>query len=93
MTTSTPLPDEAEVRLWLVSRLAARLGRPARDLDPALPFSEQGLDSLAAIELCGDVEDRYGVALEQTAAWDHPTVDALSRHLVDWATKTSHYSG
>ncbi|MEU3838583.1 acyl carrier protein [Streptomyces sp. NPDC028635] len=74
--------DEADVRHWLVSRIVAYLGGDARTLDLALPFSEHGLDSLAAFGLCGDIEEEYGVVLEPTAAWDHPTVAALSRHVV-----------
>ncbi|MEU7635851.1 MULTISPECIES: acyl carrier protein [unclassified Streptomyces] len=74
-------PDEAEFRAWLLARLGEYLERPVEDLDTAVPFAESGLDSVAALSLCGDIEDAYGLVLEPTVVWDHPTVAALSRHL------------
>jgi acyl carrier protein len=44
---------------------------------------ELGLDSVYAMTLSGDVEERFDIEVEPTMAWDHPTVNALARHLTD----------
>jgi acyl carrier protein len=36
---------------------------------------------VCALSLCGDLEDVYGLEVEPTLLWDHPTVDSLVRHL------------
>ena len=47
------------------------------------PLSDLGLDSLMAVELRTALSQRVGVTLPATLAFDHPTVDALSRWLLD----------
>jgi acyl carrier protein len=39
------------------------------------------MDSVCALSLCGDLEDVFGLEVEPTLLWDHPTVDSLVRHL------------
>lgn len=68
---------------WLAARLGEFLQRPAEDIDPRTPFAEYGLDSVAALSLYGDIEEEFELYLEPTVAWDHPTVEALARHLAD----------
>lgn len=75
-------PDPDEIRTWLSERAAYYLERPAEEIDPAAPLVELGLDSVYALTLCGDVEDRYGLVLEPSTAWDHPTVDALTAYVL-----------
>ncbi|MFB4313835.1 acyl carrier protein [Actinomadura sp. 21ATH] len=70
-----------DVRAWLVERLASYLDRDAATLDPAAGFADLGLDSVYALILCGDVEDRFGLEVEPTITWEHPTVAALAGHL------------
>jgi len=77
-TTSTSVEAIAD---WLRRRVAFYLERPVEGIDPATPFTEMGLDSVYALTLCGDIEDQYGLAVEATLPWDHPTVDALAAHL------------
>ncbi|MEU1513054.1 acyl carrier protein [Streptomyces sp. NPDC005811] len=72
-----------EIRTWLVERIAYYLDRPADEIDPSGPLVEIGLDSVYALTLCGDVEDEFGILVEPTMAWDHPTVDALTAHLAE----------
>ncbi|WP_328870173.1 acyl carrier protein [Streptomyces sp. NBC_00287] len=68
---------------WLVHRVAEYLRTPPSEIDPAVPLAQYGLDSIAALSLCGDVEDAFGVPVDPTAAWDYPTVQALAGHLMD----------
>ncbi|WP_042371758.1 acyl carrier protein [Streptacidiphilus neutrinimicus] len=80
MPAVTPL--EAEYREWLVTRLSGYLRRPENDINVCIPFSEYGMDSVAALSLFGDIEDAFGLYLEPTVAWDYPTIEALARFLV-----------
>lgn len=50
------------------------------DADQAL--AELGMDSLMAVELTNRLRASTGLALEPTLAFDHPTANAVSEHLV-----------
>jgi acyl carrier protein len=79
MTTAPITP--AELRDWLISRVAFYLDRSPDDIDAAQRLVEIGIDSIHALTLCGDVEERFGLPVETTLAWDHPTVNALTAFL------------
>jgi acyl carrier protein len=78
--TTTDTSAEA-IRTWLLERVAFYLERPVAEVDPGAAFTELGLDSVYALTLCGDIEDRFGLSVEATLPWDHPTVDRLAAHL------------
>ncbi|MGW0560033.1 acyl carrier protein [Streptomyces sp. NPDC003016] len=67
---------------WLAERIALYLKRRPAEIDPAVPLAEYGLDSVASLSLCGDIEEDFDFVLEPTAAWDYPTVQALADHLI-----------
>ncbi|MFF4650448.1 acyl carrier protein [Streptomyces sp. NPDC001380] len=81
MTVSTHTAESLTV--WLVDRIAVYLRRSPGEIDPTVPLAEYGLDSVAALSLCGDIEEDFDLVLEPTVAWDYPTVDALSGHLLE----------
>lgn len=83
-TPSAPsAPDADTMTDWLVDRIAEYRDVPAEEIDPELPMAELGLDSVYVLSLCGDVEDRWGIEVEPTVAWDHPTAAALAGHLCE----------
>ncbi|MBI4576845.1 MAG: amino acid adenylation domain-containing protein [Planctomycetes bacterium] len=69
------------IRAWLLARAARELGLSAADLDPHATFAALGLDSLTLASLAGELEAWLGRPLPVTLLWDHPTPDALARHL------------
>lgn len=71
----------AAIRTWLVDRIAFYLQRSSEEIDPDAPLVEIGLDSVYAMTLSGDVEERFNIEVEPTMAWDHPTVNALAEYL------------
>lgn len=73
--TSTTVAD------WLCERVAEFLDTDPEQIDPDRPLAEYGLDSVYALALCGDIEDEFGIEVEPTLAWDHPTVRAMASHL------------
>ncbi|MFJ9178085.1 acyl carrier protein [Streptomyces sp. NPDC102360] len=80
-TTGTDINSPTAIRAWLLDRVAYYLELPVADIDEGAALAELGLDSVYALTLCGDVEDRFGLVVEPTMAWDHPTVDAITAHL------------
>src|SRR5580698_6269312 len=84
--TSCPHPtDAAELRAWLISRVAEIAGVPAHDIDPAAPFDSYGLGSAQAISLAGELEERLGATLSPTLLYEHPTIDELAGALTGTA--------
>jgi len=71
----------------LIDRLrretAAVMGIPRpQDLELALGFMEQGMDSLMSVELSGRIGRLLGVSLPTTFAFEYPTLNALGGHLL-----------
>lgn len=80
---SAPQPHTAEALAgWLVGHVAAYTRLSADEIDRAAPLTDYGLDSVAALSLCGDIEDEFDLVVEPTVAWDHPTVEALVAYLL-----------
>lgn len=76
---------------WLAERIALYLNRQPAEIDSNVPLAEYGLDSVAALSLCGDIEDEFDLVMEPTVAWDYPTVHALASHLMEeHAADTTH---
>lgn len=75
-----------EISAWVTDKVAGYLDRPPGDIAPDVPFAAYGLQSVYALALCGDVEDEFGIAVEPSLAWDHPTVAALAAFLVETTT-------
>ncbi|MET7479254.1 acyl carrier protein [Streptomyces sp. NPDC005648] len=83
MSVPTAGRTTEELTTWLSDRIALYLKRAPEEIDPAVPLAEYGLDSVAALSLCGDVEEDFDLVLEPTVAWDYPTVGALATHLAE----------
>ncbi|NUP46078.1 MAG: AMP-binding protein [Catenulispora sp.] len=82
LTSSVPRERrEAALRTWLGTRLARHLRHPGIAHDAVL--FELGLDSVAALGLCGDIEARFGLPVAATVAFDHPTIGDLAAYLAD----------
>ncbi len=84
ITTNNAAPSHTaeSLSVWLVDRIAVYLKRTPAEIDPSVPLAEYGLDSVAALSLCGDIEEDFDLVLEPTVAWDYPTVEALAGHLL-----------
>ncbi|MFH9728018.1 phosphopantetheine-binding protein [Streptomyces sp. NPDC017254] len=69
--------EPATTRAWLAARVAEHLRMSPADLSPDTPLSEYGLDSVYALSVAADLEDRLGVMVDPTVLWDNPTLNAL----------------
>jgi acyl carrier protein len=78
---SDRLRTSEDIKVWLLSRIAELCSVSPEAVDIHRPFSEFGLDSLETVNLMMELEDWLGRELEETIAWDYPTVDAIATHL------------
>ncbi|OKJ94670.1 hypothetical protein AMK26_33300 [Streptomyces sp. CB03234] len=78
MSEQHPDPSEQAYAAWLRERLERYRGGP---VDEDVPLTSQGLDSVAALNLYGDIEEEFGPLLDPTDLWEYPTVSALARCL------------
>ncbi|HEV7501354.1 MAG TPA: SDR family NAD(P)-dependent oxidoreductase, partial [Vicinamibacteria bacterium] len=73
----------ALLRAHVGSEVARVLGSDlAAPLDPARGFFDLGMDSLTSVELVQRLQASLEIALPSTLAFQHPTVEALSLHLL-----------
>ncbi|RKN40377.1 acyl carrier protein [Streptomyces hoynatensis] len=73
-----------DVRDVLIKAIASEAGYAPAELPTDRPFTEFGLDSMAALSVGMEIEETCGLSdLPVTLLWDHPTVDALTEAL--WA--------
>jgi acyl transferase domain-containing protein/acyl carrier protein len=67
---------------FVQGQVAVVLGHPAGSVSRTQGLAEMGLDSLASIELRRRLEQTFDCRLPATLAFDHPSVEALSVHLL-----------
>ncbi len=77
------MKTEEEVSEWLVSYMAKLAAMSPEEIDLTQPFSSYGIDSTAAAGLSGDLGKWLGLTLKDSVAFDHPTIQGLSAHVVE----------
>ena len=71
----------AEIREWLVGKVAASVGIDPRRIDLSERFSRYGINSLKASGITAELSTFLGQPLPRTLLWDHPSIAAVARHL------------
>lgn len=95
MTQNSKLKDspiehsEQSLKAWLAVRVATYVRLPPEQIKPNVSLAEYGLDSVYAFSLVGDIEDYLDLSIEPTLMWDHPTIEALAKALLNHALKVS----
>lgn len=77
--TARPSLDSDDTLEAVVAQMVTELVGSPVPLDA--PLLAAGLDSLAAVELPGQLSARYGIPLDATLVIDHPTIHAIAEHL------------
>ncbi|MEU2253307.1 acyl carrier protein [Nocardia xishanensis] len=83
MRTLVLAQQGAVVADWITARVADYLGRSPRDIDPTLPLAELGIDSVAAVNICGEIEFEWDLELDMTIVFDYPTILDLAVFIAD----------
>lgn len=86
MADREPVMPEGEILGWLAERLGTHVSLPMSEISPDVPYTEYGLDSVAALGLFGDIEEKFGVVLDPVVALEESTVRRLAAYL---ATETA----
>ncbi|MFC8386488.1 acyl carrier protein [Nocardia sp. NPDC057272] len=66
---------------WLVERVADYTERAPHQVDPTIPLAELGMDSVSAVALCGEIEDRWMLDIDPTLVFEYPTIAAIATYL------------
>ncbi|MFE0729508.1 SDR family NAD(P)-dependent oxidoreductase [Streptomyces antibioticus] len=77
------LPAEEKARGYLRQLVAARVGRPVRDVGPHAGLIELGLTSLGAVGLSKDLAATVAPGFVPSALFEYGTVAELAGHLAD----------
>ncbi|MCW7539729.1 acyl carrier protein [Aquabacterium sp. A7-Y] len=80
---TTHLRTREQAEEWIVAVLADLLDLEPDNIDTQTSYDRYGLDSSAAIGITDSLGNWLGVQLEPTLLYDHPTIDRLTRHLVE----------
>ncbi|MCA9658182.1 MAG: AMP-binding protein, partial [Myxococcales bacterium] len=76
---SEAAPADADGAIDTLRRLlAAHLGVAPEHIDPRAPLRSYGLDSLALVELTGQIEELFRRPLETLTLFSFPTIEALA---------------
>ena len=71
--------DEVDViGAWLTDRIAVYLDLDVAEIVPTEPLAAFGLDSVYTAAITGEIEERYGLEIEPSVMWEHPTIRDLA---------------
>ncbi|WP_045821173.1 polyketide synthase Pks13 [Williamsia herbipolensis] len=73
----------AELRDWLRDWVSTATGMPADQISDDRPMEEFGLASRDAVAMAADIEDKTGVLLTATVAYQHPTIASLAKRIIE----------
>ncbi|GAA4977562.1 acyl carrier protein [Actinoplanes utahensis] len=82
-----------DLRAWIVDRAALLLDVSPQRIATDRPLADQGLDSVSAVALIGELEDRVRRDLDPDLLYDHPAVDDLVELLDMPGRPPSHAKG
>ncbi|RJL21487.1 acyl carrier protein [Bailinhaonella thermotolerans] len=81
----TPAPGTGHpvgtIERWLAERVGEYVLRPPEEIDPTAAIAGYGMDSVYNLSLCGDIESEFGLEVDPTLVWEHPTIEAIAAHL------------
>ncbi|MGF1524383.1 MAG: AMP-binding protein [Leptolyngbyaceae cyanobacterium] len=71
------------IQQWIINLLIQDWKIPTEAIAPSKTFADYGLDSVMAVNLAQELEDWLKIPLEATLVWNFPTVESLSKHLIN----------
>jgi acyl carrier protein len=77
------LQSKESIEEWLTNWISNAVALPRSSVDPRKSLLDYSLSSVTATMLVGDLEDWLGLTLAPTLAWDYPSINAMTEHLVE----------
>lgn len=74
-------PSIEDIQAETKSLLATRLSIKESDVDLTKTFTGYGLDSIDAITLIGDLEDKFEIELPSTLLWDFENINQMAEYV------------
>jgi acyl-CoA synthetase (AMP-forming)/AMP-acid ligase II/acyl carrier protein len=71
------IQDAGRLQTWLIHWLAQKLGISPNTIDPEAPILSYGLDSLGAVELEREVNEKFGIEIHLADFLENNTIRAL----------------
>jgi acyl transferase domain-containing protein/acyl carrier protein len=84
--TVTPVADAGHIADTLREELARTLYCEPGEIDDEASFNTLGLDSILGVEFVAFVNNAYGLVEKTGVLYDHPSLNALSRHIATLTT-------
>ncbi|MFG3257132.1 acyl carrier protein [Streptomyces sp. NPDC048172] len=81
LTARAEQRDMDELRRWLTARIAFYLDIDAGSIDPDTDLASYGLDSVYALSVVSDMQDRLGQDVDETAVRRCGDVNGLARYM------------
>ncbi len=78
----TEAGEHEELVDWLTIKVAGYLNVSPDTIGIDIPLADCGIDSIAGMSLCADLQYEKGFAVETTIVWDYATIDAIATYLV-----------
>lgn len=75
------------IRTWVREAVGQALSMAPVDINPSIRFREFGLDSARITGIVARLSDLVGLPLPPTTPWEHPTPEALARHVAELASR------
>ncbi|WP_299751242.1 acyl carrier protein [uncultured Tateyamaria sp.] len=82
MAETVTTPTAEEIAQFMTHELADKMNVNQAEIDQDTPFVDLGMSSLDAINLVGQLEDKFDIHIDASAPWDHPTIKAMSVYLL-----------
>jgi acyl carrier protein len=81
MSMNEPEIAAAELQRFLIAEFARRMEVDPQLIDPGQPLERYGLDSLNALRMAVELEERIGCKLPTTLLWDYSSIERLAHYL------------
>jgi acyl carrier protein len=81
----------AAITSWLISEIEELLSIEPGHLVVDKPLLNYGLSSMTGMILSGNIEERLGIQLDPSVAWEYPTIESLAVYLAG-EVKSQHLS-
>jgi acyl carrier protein len=81
VTSLSPKRTPDEIQQWMVAYFARHLDTHPDEIDVTASFERFGLDSAAAIEMSGDLEEWVGERVDPMLVYDYPTIEDMAGYL------------